>query len=91
MWWGYSAPLDLRCEIEEKEGTPKSIEVLIIGASDARHIIKTLASSYKHSDCSIIYHIIEPTMEQVARSILLLSICLDKDLGMYMSNIRSLS
>lgn len=91
MWWGYSAPLDLRCEIEEKEETSKSLEVLIIGASDARHIIKTLASSYKHSDCSIIYHIIEPTMEQVARSILLLSTCLDKDLGMYMSNLRSLS
>ncbi|XP_011640069.1 dynein assembly factor 3, axonemal homolog isoform X2 [Pogonomyrmex barbatus] len=44
--------------------------------------MKTLASSYTHSDQAITYHVIEPTLEQVARSVLLLSICLEKDLGL---------
>ncbi|XP_011858281.1 PREDICTED: dynein assembly factor 3, axonemal homolog isoform X2 [Vollenhovia emeryi] len=56
--------------------------LLIVGSGDARHIVKTLASSYTHPDQIITYHVIEPTLEQVARSILLLSVCLEKDLGL---------
>jgi len=85
MWWGYSHPLDLRTEITQKnDRSSNNLEVLIVGAGDARHIVKTIASSYTHSTQAITYHVIEPTLEQVARSILLLNICLDKDLGMYL-------
>ncbi|XP_032690746.1 dynein assembly factor 3, axonemal homolog isoform X2 [Odontomachus brunneus] len=81
MWWGYSEPLDLQNEITQRDDQVSSnLEVLIVGAGDARHIVKTLASSYVHSDRIITYHVIEPTLEQVARSILLLNICLQKDL-----------
>lgn len=84
MWWGYSQPLDLQAEVTQGENHVLSnLEVLIVGSGDARHILKTLASSYTHPDQTITYHVIEPTLEQVARSILLLSICLEKDLGMY--------
>lgn len=82
--WGYSYPLDLQTEIPRREDQIlDNLEVLIVGAGDARHIMKTLASSYMHLNQSITYHIIEPTLEQVAKSILLLSICLEKNLGMY--------
>jgi len=84
MWWGYSQPLDLQAEVTQKEDRVLgNLEVLIVGSGDARHIVKTLASSYTHPDQIITYHVIEPTLEQVARSILLLNLCLEKDLGMY--------
>ncbi|XP_012150864.2 dynein axonemal assembly factor 3 [Megachile rotundata] len=84
MWWGYSPALDIQFEINKNEINylDKCLEVLIVGANDARHITKTLASSYLHSDCIITYHVIEPTLEQVARSILLLSIFLERNLGL---------
>nr|XP_012150865.1 PREDICTED: dynein assembly factor 3, axonemal homolog isoform X2 [Megachile rotundata] len=84
MWWGYSPALDIQFEINKSEINylDKCLEVLIVGANDARHITKTLASSYLHSDCIITYHVIEPTLEQVARSILLLSIFLERNLGL---------
>ncbi|XP_015436119.1 PREDICTED: dynein assembly factor 3, axonemal [Dufourea novaeangliae] len=86
MWWGYSPALDIQLELNKSEcnclGLDERLEVLIVGAGDARHIVKTLASSYLHHDRIITYNVIESTLEQVARSILLLSTCLDKNLGL---------
>lgn len=83
MWWGFSPPLNLRSEISENStaNSEEPLEVLIVGSGDARHIVKTLASSYTHEKRKINFHVIEPTLELVARSILLLSICLEKHLG----------
>lgn len=90
MWWGYSKPLDLRSEIVEKDTDEMTkenddetpLEFLIVGSCDARHIVKTLASSYKYSiKRRINFHVIEPFMEQVARSILLLSTIIEEGLG----------
>ncbi|XP_034184399.2 dynein axonemal assembly factor 3 isoform X1 [Osmia lignaria lignaria] len=84
MWWGYSPALDIQFELNKSEINylGKCIEVLIIGASDARHIMKTLASSYLYRDRIVTYNVIESTLEQVARSIFLLSTCLDRNLGL---------
>ncbi|KAG7205792.1 hypothetical protein KM043_007737 [Ampulex compressa] len=85
MWWGYSPPLDLQIEINERLNSDQSherLEILLVGTTDARHITKTLASSYKHPDRAVTYHVIEPTLEQVARSILLISTSLEKTLGL---------
>ncbi|PBC27609.1 dynein axonemal assembly factor 3 [Apis cerana] len=84
MWWGFSPALDIQFEINKHETNyqDKCLEVLIVGASDARHILKTLASSYLYNDRIIIYNVIESTLEQVARSILLLNTCLETNLGL---------
>lgn len=84
MWWGYSPALDIQFEVNKSEINylGKCLEVLIVGGSDARHIMKTLASSYLYRDRIITYNVIESTLEQVARSIFLLSTCLDRNLGM---------
>ncbi|XP_076238838.1 dynein axonemal assembly factor 3 isoform X2 [Calliopsis andreniformis] len=84
MWWGYSPALDVQLELNKTGANclGECLEVLIVGAGDARHIVKTLASSYLYNDRTITYNVIEPTMEQVARSILLLSTCLEKELGL---------
>ncbi|KOX74641.1 Dynein assembly factor 3, axonemal [Melipona quadrifasciata] len=84
MWWGYSPALDIQSEINKHEinCADEYLEILIVGASDARHILKTLASSYLYNDRIIIYNVIESTLEQVARSILLLNTCLETNLGL---------
>ncbi|XP_066601851.1 dynein axonemal assembly factor 3 homolog [Prorops nasuta] len=82
MWWGYSPPIDLQTEINGDLDETRPLEILVIGAADARHVIKTLASSYKHPTRTINYHVFETTLEQVARSILLISTCLDEELGL---------
>ena len=81
MWWGFSPPLDLQEEVNDDCNT---LEFLIVGEADARHIVKTISSSYKHPERKLKFHVVEPTLEQVSRSILLLSTCLEKDLGMYL-------
>lgn len=87
MWWGYSPALDIQFEVNKSEADclGKRLEVLIVGAGDARHIVKTLASSYLYDDRGVNYNVIEPTLEQVARSILLLSTCLEQELGTYIN------
>ncbi|KOC64332.1 Dynein assembly factor 3, axonemal like protein [Habropoda laboriosa] len=85
MWWGYSPALDIQSEVNKYETNcpGECLEVLIVGAGDARHILKTVASSYLHHDRIIIYNVVESTLEQVARSILLLSTSLDTNLGVF--------
>lgn len=91
MWWGYSPSLDIQFEVNKHQTgcSGECLEVLIVGAGDARHVLKTIASSYLHSDRIIIYNVVEPTLEQVARSILLLHTCLETDLGMYIKHISN--
>ncbi|XP_063991654.1 dynein axonemal assembly factor 3 homolog [Diachasmimorpha longicaudata] len=78
MLWGGSPPLDFSSEIDKNSDDP--LEILIVGACDARHIIKTLSSLEKASK-RMRYHIVEATLEDIARSILLINISLDKQLG----------
>ncbi|XP_033214505.1 dynein assembly factor 3, axonemal [Belonocnema kinseyi] len=79
MWWGFSPPLDLQVEVQDESD---SLEFLIVGQADARHLVKTISSSYKHPKRKLKFHVVEPILEQVSRSILLLSTCLEKDLGL---------
>jgi hypothetical protein len=52
MWLGYSPALDLQDEWEryssKKYGIVKKLIILLIGAADGRHIVKTLAQNYRH-------------------------------------------
>lgn len=81
MFWGSSPPLDLQCEILGENEKLSELNILIVGGSDARHIIRTLSSSFAHPKRVINFHVIEATPEAIARSILLIDIALDKDLG----------
>lgn len=81
MWWGISPPLDFQEEINEDD--PDLLEFLIVGESDARHVIKTISSSYKHQRRKLKFHLIEATLEEINRTILFLSICLEKNLGIF--------
>lgn len=79
--WGHSPALDFQQENIKDNSDNKPLEVLTVGAKDPRHIIKTLASSSINQKYLINFHVIESSLEPIARSILLLHICLEKDLG----------
>lgn len=51
MWWGYSPSFDIREEVEKYNilcSEPCSINILLVGCSDMRHVLHTVASSYKY-------------------------------------------
>ncbi|XP_049803437.1 dynein axonemal assembly factor 3 [Schistocerca nitens] len=90
MFWGVTRALDLQHVLytnqpkrvgdnlipdELPERTP--LNILLIGTSDARHVIKTLAKSYTHSKRHIRFFVYELHLEVLARQMLLLSVVLE--------------
>lgn len=75
MFWGITPALDLFNEvcINSKR---KEINILIIGGSDARHVLKTLSKQYLHEDVKLNFYLMEECLESVARQLLLLKIAL---------------
>lgn len=53
------------------------LNVLMIGAGDCRHILKTLARSYRHKKRKIHFYLLESNMELYARHMLFLSLALE--------------
>lgn len=77
MFWGLSPALDLLEEYHSATLTDRDeLHIMVIGGCDARHIIKTLAQSYRHKETNINIHVIEGCPELLARQLLLLSIAL---------------
>lgn len=80
MHWAFSEALDFQEEFEKirdkcKEPTSE-MNILLLGCSDPRHIIKTLAKSYKHQT-KFNFYVVEPIPTLIARHMLLLSIALE--------------
>jgi len=89
MWWGYSPALDLRDEWErynnKKYEIMKELNILLIGAADGRHVMKTLAQTYRHeNNLKIHFYVYEASLDLVARQVMLLTIALEppEELGL---------
>ena len=55
MFWGLTPALDLLEEyknIANKETLPHELNILLVGSTDCRHILKTLAKRYQHQKVS---------------------------------------
>ncbi|XP_031558318.1 dynein assembly factor 3, axonemal-like [Actinia tenebrosa] len=90
-WWGCSPALDLQHEflnltskfrkLEVKHGEdekePDQFNILLIGAGDCRHILKTLAYAKRYPRKMINVYVVENNIELLARHLLLLSIALE--------------
>ncbi|XP_014242376.1 dynein assembly factor 3, axonemal [Cimex lectularius] len=80
MLWGFSPALDLLDEIK-RHGVfqgKKELNVLIVGAADARHILKTLSKVYTHeTDVVVNFYTLDVLVELVARQMLLMTIALE--------------
>ncbi|KAI9100525.1 hypothetical protein DFS34DRAFT_488806 [Phlyctochytrium arcticum] len=74
--WGYSRALDLNACIERSKNSSTPKEFLVVGASDPRHVIKTVAHSGRYADSvgTLNFSILEPEIAALARNILLLDI-----------------
>ncbi|XP_069683358.1 dynein axonemal assembly factor 3 [Periplaneta americana] len=81
MWWGYSPALDLVEEYERlgagTDDAAEELEILMVGAGDGRHVLKTLAQRYRHAPRSVRLWVTEDLMDQVARQMLLLTLALE--------------
>lgn len=58
-------------------GATKQLNILLFGAGDPRHIIKTMAKMYQHKGSQVNFYVLDGCIEIVARNILLLGIALE--------------
>ncbi|RZF40231.1 hypothetical protein LSTR_LSTR017384 [Laodelphax striatellus] len=73
MFWGYSASVDFQNELDNWDNEEEAVNILILGAGDARHILETISKYYRHKrQVKINFYIAEVLMELIARQILLL-------------------
>lgn len=86
MFWGVTPCLDLLSKYEQtlSEPPPEELNILLVGGTDARHILQTLAKRYRHKKVKINFFLAEACMETVARHMLLIYIALQplEDLGL---------
>ncbi|XP_053625766.1 dynein axonemal assembly factor 3 [Plodia interpunctella] len=79
MFWGISPALDLQQEyLRYGDDNAYELNFLVIGGSDARHLIKTLAEAYRHTRRYMNIFVIDGCPELIARQLLLLSLSLEK-------------
>ncbi|XP_055899898.1 dynein axonemal assembly factor 3-like [Biomphalaria glabrata] len=87
-WWGFSPALDLQetgfHEMCSKLScaAPEELNILVVGAGDCRHILKTVARSYRHIKRKLNFYIIETALELYARDILMMMIALEQQQNM---------
>lgn len=82
MFWGLTPALDLIKEIKEYSTPIKSVNILLLGSADCRHVLKTLAKRYQHNNMKVNFYIMEACPETIAKQLLLLYIALQRETRM---------
>ncbi|EDW02744.1 dynein axonemal assembly factor 3 homolog [Drosophila grimshawi] len=90
MFWGLSSALDLCQEYRkafklpdepsamELEAQPATLNIIICGGADPRHVIKTLAKRYTHTyKPKLNIYVLDACVEILARNMLLLGLALE--------------
>ncbi|XP_038079414.1 dynein assembly factor 3, axonemal-like [Patiria miniata] len=75
-WWGFSPALDLQDKVRDVE-TSSDLNILMIGAGDCRHMLKTIALSHRHKKKQINFYVIESNLELLGRHLLLTNLALE--------------
>ncbi|XP_041366025.1 dynein assembly factor 3, axonemal-like [Gigantopelta aegis] len=85
-WWGFSPAIDLQekgiLETVEKlslkeESYPDEVNMLLVGAGDIRHVLKTVAQRGRHKRRKINFYVVETALELYARDMLFMAIALE--------------
>ncbi|XP_057668455.1 dynein axonemal assembly factor 3 homolog [Diorhabda carinulata] len=77
MFWGLTPALDMLKEYKTlKSEVPETLNILIVGSADCRHVLKTEARKYRHGNVKINFYLVEVCVELIARQLLLLNIAL---------------
>uniref|UniRef100_A0A0B7AGC5 Dynein assembly factor 3, axonemal n=1 Tax=Arion vulgaris TaxID=1028688 RepID=A0A0B7AGC5_9EUPU len=89
-WWGFSPALDLQetglIQMCNKLSctAPEEVHILLVGTGDIRHILKTIARRYRHTQKKLLFYVVESALELYARDMLLMMIALElqKNMGL---------
>ncbi|KAK7099397.1 dynein axonemal assembly factor 3-like [Littorina saxatilis] len=83
-WWGFSPAVDLQetgiAELMKKLDfykSPDTVQILVIGAGDLRHVLTTIARRHRHTKRKLHFFVIETALELYARHMLFLSLGLE--------------
>ncbi|MBN3294742.1 DAAF3 factor, partial [Polypterus senegalus] len=90
-WWGFSPALDLLVppgnisiggsirEITEDKALSQTINILLVGSGDSRHVLKTVAGlrQSSHSKTQLHVYIIENNLELIGRHLLFLTLAFE--------------
>lgn len=73
MLWGYGPAVDILAEIADVKplNSQEELNILIIGASDGRHVLQTISKYYTHPRRKVNFYVTEVLLEMVARQLLL--------------------
>ncbi|XP_061182670.1 dynein axonemal assembly factor 3-like [Saccostrea echinata] len=84
-WWGFSPAVDIQdkdlltavngMKISEKEND--ELKILLVGSGDLRHVLMTIARSYRHHHKKLHFYILENALELYARDMLFLALSLE--------------
>lgn len=84
-WWGFTPALDLQdkdtisalnnLKLDKDEG-PDTLNILLVGAGDLRHVLQTVARSYRHRKRKLHFYIVEAACELYCRDMLFMSLFL---------------
>lgn len=79
--WGFSPALDFQedcaCPNTSEDGELEPLNILMVGAGDCRHILKTIAQRGRHKKRKIHIYVIENNLELIGRHMLLLTLALE--------------
>jgi len=89
-WWGFTPALDLQAVGDgglagylDGRGAGEPVNILVVGAGDCRHVLKTLAHARRHvppgeeQERPVHLYVVESSPELVARQLLQLSIVME--------------
>ena len=86
-WWGFSPSCNLSSFLPNLTDSPTECNILLINNHDPRNIIHTICSVKGSSDQSLKntkfnFYVVEPSVEQVGRYMLMLNTILDENFGL---------
>ena len=86
-WWGFSPSCNLASFLPRFSETPNECNILLINNHDPRNIIHTICSLNSSTDQSfkktkLNFYVLEPSVEQFGRYMLMLSSVLDENFGL---------
>uniref|UniRef100_A0AAG5DF17 Dynein assembly factor 3, axonemal homolog n=1 Tax=Anopheles atroparvus TaxID=41427 RepID=A0AAG5DF17_ANOAO len=81
MFWGFCEALDFveefRKTLPKDAALPDTLDILLFGSSDPRHILATAASLWRYPQVKVNFHIVEGCTELIARHMLLVAIAFE--------------
>ncbi|XP_053675962.1 dynein axonemal assembly factor 3 homolog [Anopheles nili] len=81
MFWGFCEALNLLKEykktLPESESVPETLNILLFGSGDPRHILATASQLFENPHIKINVYLVEGCIELIARHMLLISIAFE--------------